>query len=766
MSAVNVLDIISLPNLNKVSSGIVAFKSAPTLDVLEEDESKFSDYTSSHDFVSTTSVVEADVNNSTSVGLLSSLAANNSLIAIGMVVSGKGISSRITVADISGSTLTLSAAAKISANTTLSFFPASVTLKVYYVFSSNNPTEDRILLTAKAEKTFLDFADEITGMEMSTKPVGARGETRFIRIFGRAGAKFKLTRFTTDTVNGLVSGSTTINLDNTNTAILSGMKIEGGNEQSGLRVNSASGSPTVVTASSSTTIADNTELTFSNFWDGQKFDVGELGTDNKLADPVQTIPSSGVYSIPVEYPANSTFRTFNYEVEAQEDTALATSFNGANPTSVNQTAEVTWTISPDVTLNSVVTASVNGTITSATALVINNNSGGNIVVGDVVTGTGISGTVTVSAVTDQSNLTLSSAQSLTNGVTLTFTHVNPTSTANQSITGISLSEPKELSKSGLVNFSFTITAVDVTNGDTFLSSSRSLTSDDFGYATTERTVGVIGNGSNANIFFDESVRPFSIQAGSSSSLISGGSLPSGTTISAKNVGGNFGVTLSHPTENDTLLAANNVAVDDVLTFSAPNDWIIEYSNIAGNIATGSEPNTYTITGVLEVIRFGTKSLISSIGLVNLLSVGGTGAAAPAPSNPTLTISGLYDSTSTNSGGTVKVKKIVTLGSGNGAENGDTISGSGQVLFRGDGNTVNDASITITASSRFTGGSSAPQISNIKFFDSSNTQLTGFDSLPSITNTKATFDFAVTCNGDVVSTDTLRVTIKVTLNNAL
>ena len=733
------------------------FRSAPTLDVLEEDESKFSDYTSSNNFVSTTSVVQSNVNNSVTV----TLSASNSLIAVGMAVSGSGISSFTKVSGISSTTLTLSTAAKISANTTLSFSPTSVTLKVYYVFSSNNPTEDKILLTAKAEKTFLDVADEITGMEMSTKPVGARGETRFIRIFGRAGAKFKLTRFTTDTVNGAKTNSSTILLDNTNAAIIGGMKVEGTTPES--RVSSASGSPTTVTVSPNINADDNAVLTFSNFWDGEKFDVGALGSDNKLADPVQTIPSSGVYSIPVEYPANSTFRTFNYEVEAQEDTVLATAFNGANPTSVNQTAEVTWTISPNVSLLENATANVNGTISSATALAIDGNSG-TIEIGQVVTGTGISGRVLVKAITNQNNITLSSSQSLSDDVALTFTGANP-STTNSSITGISLTEPKELSKSGLVSFSFTITAA----SDTFLSSFRDLTSDDFGFANTTRTVGAIGDGTSSVINLTESVRGSSIQASGTktlASVVTGGTLPEGTFVSSKNNTNALDLSLGHSSENVISLAQNNVAIDDVLTFSAPNDWIIEYSNIAGNIATGSNPNTYTITGILEVIRFGTKSLTSNIKLSNLLTIAVTGGTAPAPSNPTLTISGLYDSTSTNSGGTVKVKKIVTLGSGNGAENGDTISGSGQVLFRGDANTVNDASITITASSRFTGGSSAPQISNIKFFDSSNTQLTGFDSLPSVTNTKATFDFAVTCNGDVVSTDTLRVTIKVTLNNAL
>ena len=65
------------------------------------------------------------------------------------------------------------------------------------------------------------------------------------------------------------------------------------------------------------------------------------------------------------------------------------------------------------------TAVVNGTISSTTALVVDGNAG-TIVVGQVVTGTGISGTVTVKTVTDQNNIVLSSAQSLSNDVTLTF----------------------------------------------------------------------------------------------------------------------------------------------------------------------------------------------------------------------------------------------------------------------------------------------------------------------------------------------------------
>ena len=52
---------------------------------------------------------------------------------------------------------------------------------------------------------------------------------------------------------------------------------------------------------------------------------------------------------------------------------------------------------------------------------VDGNSG-TISVGDVVTGTGISGVVTVSTVTDQNNLILSSTQTLNDDVSLTFTN--------------------------------------------------------------------------------------------------------------------------------------------------------------------------------------------------------------------------------------------------------------------------------------------------------------------------------------------------------
>ena len=65
------------------------------------------------------------------------------------------------------------------------------------------------------------------------------------------------------------------------------------------------------------------------------------------------------------------------------------------------------------------TANVNGATSSPTALVVDGNSA-TIEAGMSVTGTGIVGTVTVSSLSNQNNLVLSSAQSLSNDTALTF----------------------------------------------------------------------------------------------------------------------------------------------------------------------------------------------------------------------------------------------------------------------------------------------------------------------------------------------------------
>ena len=78
---------------------------------------------------------------------------------------------------------------------------------------------------------------------------------------------------------------------------------------------------------------------------------------------------------------------------------------------------------PGVTTSISATASVNGNLANSKNLAIDNNSG-TILVGDVVSGTGIDGVVTVASITNQNNLVLSSPQSINNDVALTFTNAS------------------------------------------------------------------------------------------------------------------------------------------------------------------------------------------------------------------------------------------------------------------------------------------------------------------------------------------------------
>ena len=64
-------------------------------------------------------------------------------------------------------------------------------------------------------------------------------------------------------------------------------------------------------------------------------------------------------------------------------------------------------------------ATVNGAVSSSANVALDGNSG-TIAVGDVVTGTGISGLVTVQTVTNQNAIVLSSAQSISDNVVLKF----------------------------------------------------------------------------------------------------------------------------------------------------------------------------------------------------------------------------------------------------------------------------------------------------------------------------------------------------------
>jgi len=210
---------------------------------------------------------------------------------------------------------------------------------------------------------------------------------------------------------------------------------------------------------------------------------------------------------------------------------------------------------------------------------------------------------------------------------------------------------------------------------------------------------------------------------------------------------------------DVITGEGIVGLVSVITVTDQNNLVMSSTQtIANDIAltfTKFEPQTYTITGTLNVLRFGISNLTSQIGTNSILSSVATGAvSSDTASDPTLTLLGLY--TGSHSGGNTRIKKIIEVGTANET----TISGTGEVTFRGASNTPNGTTISITSSERFDND----LISNIKFFDQSNNEITGFNAFPSSGNTKATFNFSVITNGAVIATDVLRVTINVELSN--
>jgi len=106
---------------------------------------------------------------------------------------------------------------------------------------------------------------------------------------------------------------------------------------------------------------------------------------------------------------------------AQGDTELHVADAEAFPTSGTVTIDdevITYTGK-----GSTATADVNGALSSSTALVVDGNSG-TIAVGMKVTGTGITGTVYVTTVTNQNNLVLDTAITVADDVALNFDGTN------------------------------------------------------------------------------------------------------------------------------------------------------------------------------------------------------------------------------------------------------------------------------------------------------------------------------------------------------
>ena len=314
-----------------------AFPSDISLNVLEQDENNISQYSASsnHIIVTSTKTDAATVASTTFV-----LDSVTNIVA-SMIVTGEGITTPTKVTSINSGTKTITVdnAVLIQSGKILNFTPTVVVFKVHYVFSTNNPIEDRLLMTAKAGKAFLDKPDEITELQMSTLTIPTSGEVRTIQVVGRQGAKFILKEFTTGVTNAAVNNSKSITLTEVNHAISSGMTVTSGGSGIG-KVEDFSGA--VITMDRNVTLISGDTLTFRFEHNGSGFTSDITSTDKPTT---LTIPSNGVRTFVKSYGPSINTKIFNYEVLSVSPTNLSSTFKGSNPTTVSQFADVTFAVS-------------------------------------------------------------------------------------------------------------------------------------------------------------------------------------------------------------------------------------------------------------------------------------------------------------------------------------------------------------------------------------------------------------------------------------
>ena len=116
--------------------------------------------------------------------------------------------------------------------------------------------------------------------------------------------------------------------------------------------------------------------------------------------------------------------TISSSIATSETNAISTANKASATREDNLSASVgqlfEQTSQPTVTAAVSMTANVNGATSNSVDLVIDGQSSGTITTGMTITGTGISGDVVVITVTDQNTLVISSPQTLSNNVQLTF----------------------------------------------------------------------------------------------------------------------------------------------------------------------------------------------------------------------------------------------------------------------------------------------------------------------------------------------------------
>ena len=190
--------------------------------------------------------------------------------------------------------------------------------------------------------------------------------------------------------NGAVTSSTNVAVDGNNGTLTVGMVVTGTGITGTVRIATVTNQNNIV-LSSAVTIADNTALSFTGVNTLTGVTRGQDGTSA------------------ASHTAGATVICDSQRVINDDNIEFS-------PSSGVATYTVTHAFVAD---NNFAKATVNGAVSSSANVALDGNSG-TIAVGDVVTGAGISGLVTVQTVTNQNAIVLSSAQTISDNVVLKF----------------------------------------------------------------------------------------------------------------------------------------------------------------------------------------------------------------------------------------------------------------------------------------------------------------------------------------------------------
>ena len=168
--------------------------------------------------------------------------------------------------------------------------------------------------------------------------------------------------------------------------------------------------------------ADTSALEIASYSVGTAVDLsGNLLADDTLLSNIDNILANVAIdttapNLTIEtYVSPNLILAFNESITQASADLLLAIVEGATKSGTDVVTGNAWSS------DSTATADVLAETTSSTALTLDGNAG-TIVAGMTVTGTGISGTVTVDTVTDQNTIVLSSAQTLAEDAALTFTN--------------------------------------------------------------------------------------------------------------------------------------------------------------------------------------------------------------------------------------------------------------------------------------------------------------------------------------------------------